>query len=187
MDFLSWFFGIHYLSPKEVENEIKRLTLEDSIISKIHNELKITIQVQDCQDDNIRAYYNIKQNKIIISPYGYNYKTLHEALLHEYIHAYDHKIQNLKIDTLEGLASTEIHAAKYCECRNELFFKKQKTFSKAIEAVNCSIHNHEKAYNAVNSIFSKEYQKKIPFLEFSSRNNQDETISEFMLCLDPYQ
>ena len=184
MNFLSWLFERN-LSPKEVENEVERLCLEDPIISNLHKKLNTSIKVEDCQDENIRAYYNIKQNKIIISPYGFNYNTLHEALLHEYIHAYDQNVNDIAINTLEGLASTEIHAAKYCECANTFFFKRQKTFSKAVEAVTCSIHDPDRAYNAVNSVFSKVYEEKIPFLEFSPI--EEDNFHQTLFFFDPYQ
>lgn len=174
------------LSEEEVKNEVKYLIQSDPELANISSKISIPITVKEC-DKGIRAYFDIQKNRIVLSPFGYTSGSLQEALLHELIHAYDQNILKIKINTLEGLAKSEVHAMKYCECRNNLF-RRRDTFRNAVEAVNHSIHNEEQAYNAVNSVFNQAYSDNYPFLDQNSCSSKfiDSYSFDFDFDLNPY-
>jgi hypothetical protein len=111
---LDWLFG-HYLNEIEIQTEIERLTETDPIISQLFRATKIKPQVRECPE-GIRSCYRIKEKEIWVSPSGYDSKSLREALLHEYIHADDHIVQEIDLSSAKELAISEIHAMKECEC-----------------------------------------------------------------------
>ena len=153
MFIFDWIFGSS--SSRSISCEINRLLREDSEISALNKRMCVPVYVLDC-GENIRALYNISNREIWIDPKCSDPYSLREALLHEMIHAYDHQVNGLKLSTLKGLATSEVHAMRQCECKNALF-KKICTKEKAIQAVSLSINNEKKAQKIVDDIFEDVY------------------------------
>ena len=168
MMFLDYFFGTKYLSEEEIKGKVDELVRNDRDISYLYQMVTVPIKIEEC-GEGIRAMYNIRKREILISPFGFDEKSLREALLHEMVHAYDHQFQNIDLNTIEGLAKSEIHAMKECEC-SSCWFPRKCTMEKAIEAVDLSIGNRNKAKEAVESVFETGFNDNI----FYHRDDADE-------------
>ncbi|OHS92681.1 hypothetical protein TRFO_41008 [Tritrichomonas foetus] len=155
MFFYNYLFGPSDFNETELKNEIDRLLKDDYEISSLHKKMKVPIKIKEC-GEGIRSLYHIQKKEIWIHPEGYDAYSLREALLHEIIHAYDHQVNKIPLSTIDGLARSEIHAMKLCECR-DAWFVKRCTRNKAIEAVTLSIKDRKKAENIVESIFDDVY------------------------------
>lgn len=145
-----WEEEVKQLTPQQLKSAVDRMLVGDSQIAQLHTKTKVPIKFRDC-DNGIRALYNIKKREIWVDPSVKNESELREALLHEFIHAADHK-GGLDISTLDGLARSEVHAAKYCECKSA-FFKRRCVKNVAKIAVTNSIGDYERASQAVDSVF----------------------------------
>ena len=145
----------NYIPKPEIEIEIDRLLKEDPEISFLNKKMVIPIIIKDC-GEGIRSLYHIQNKEIWIDPIRNDYRYVREPLLHEFIHAYDHQCNHIKLSTVKGLAKSEIHAMKLCECKNKWFVRRC-TKLKAIEAVSLSINNEERAKNVVNEVFEETY------------------------------
>ena len=156
---LDFFFGKTFLTKEEIQEKINTLLENDYEISYLHKKAKVPVKIKEC-GDGIRALYNIKKKEIWISPYGFDENSLREALLHESIHAYDHLYRKINIQTINGLAQTEVHAMKQCECR-KAWFTKSCTRNKAIEAVQLSVGSEVKAREAVDNVMDSAYYEEL--------------------------
>ncbi|EAY05762.1 hypothetical protein TVAG_138310 [Trichomonas vaginalis G3] len=147
------------LTQKEIQQEIDYLVKNDKEINHILTQTKTPILIKDF-DPNIRALYHIKKKQIWVNNTGIYPGQLKEMLLHECIHCYDHLINKINIGTKEGLARSEVHAMRECECAGS-WFRRWCTYYKAIQAVTLSTGNHEAARSAVDSVFSDAYYEDI--------------------------
>ena len=152
-----------------VESEVELMIQNDWEISALRKETKVPVLVKPC-GEGIRACYRIDKKEIWISPDICDLGSLREALLHEFVHAHDHLVKKIPIGTISGLATSEIHAMKRCECC-DAWFKRSCTRSKAIEAVALSVGSEEKAIDAVDRVFDDVYDEgaakyEPPFDEF---------------------
>lgn len=149
----------HRLTSEEIRETIDNLLENDTEIMEIRQHIsRIPIRLQNI-NDKVRALYHIGNQEIWINQEQFSDRDeLREALLHECIHAYDHKVKKIDISKPEGLATTEIHAAAQCECRNA-WFRKCCTRDKAVEAVGLSMKNEKSAKKVVDSIFDKIYDE----------------------------
>lgn len=145
----------NYIPKPEIEIEVDRLLKEDPEISYLNKKMIIPVLFKDC-GNGIRSLYHIQNKEIWIDPVRNDPKFVREPLLHEFIHAYDHQCNNIKLSTVKGLAKSEIHAMKLCECKNAWFVRRC-TKLKAIEAVSLSINDEERAKNVVNEVFDETY------------------------------
>ena len=143
------------LTKEEIQRELNYLSTNDKEISFILKKTKVPVLIKDC-GEGIRALYNIKKKQIWISDEATMPGSLKEVLLHECIHSYDHIVNKIDISTVEGLAKTEIHAMKMCECRGSLF-KRFCTKTRATEAVALSTGNYNTAKEAVQNAFDSAY------------------------------
>ena len=146
-------------SETEIKKDLNELLNKDEEIKEISLKTKVPILIKKCEN-GIRALYHIKNKEIWICPEKINIGCLKEVLKHELIHSYDHLIKKIDLSTKKGLAKSEIHAMKHCECKNS-WFKKRCTFNKAIEAVSLSINNLDEAKEIVTSIFSESYNENL--------------------------
>lgn len=147
------------LTLTEIQNEVNYITKNDPEISSILSKTKTPILIKNC-GPGIRALYHIKKKQIWINDSGIYPGQLKEMLRHECIHCYDHLINKIKIDTKEGLARTEIHAMKLCECAQS-WFRKTCTYYKAIQAVSLSLGDGLEAREVVDSVFDDAYNENV--------------------------
>ena len=152
-----FYFDSIPLTKEQVRKEIERLKANDKEISAILKKTNVPIIIKEC-GSGIRALYNIKKKEIWVSDKDVEPGSLKEILLHECIHSYDHTVNKINISTLEGLARTEVHAMKMCECKNA-WFKKYCTKTKATKAVSLSLGDYEKAEKAVLDVFDSAYNE----------------------------
>lgn len=158
MNFFIRIYDVLYYShePKsQIQIEIDRIIKEDPKISYLNKKMKVPIIIKEC-GEGIRSLYHIKNKEIWVDPFRNDINSLEEPLLHEFIHAYDHLVNKIPLSTVNGLARSEIHAMKLCECKNAWFVKRC-TKQKAIEAVSLSINNEERAERVVNEVFNETY------------------------------
>lgn len=159
----AFLFGDGDLAENEIEADVKWLIEKDSEISALQKDTKVPVIVKDC-GAGIRACYRIDSREIWISPMIDDIASLREALLHEFVHAHDHLVKKIPIGTIKGLATSEIHAMKRCECHDS-WFRRSCTRAKAIEAVSLSTGNEERAVDAVNLVFDEVYDEDTPVYE----------------------
>ena len=147
------------LTKEEIQKEIKYLTANDKEISFMLKKTKVPILIKDC-GEGIRALYNIKKRQIWVSEHDTMPGSLQEVLLHECIHSYDHIVNKIDISTISGLAKSEIHAMKMCECRGS-WFRRFCTKTRAIQAVFLSTGDYAKAEEAVKKEFETAYYDNV--------------------------
>jgi len=147
------------MTAEEIKDEIDFLISKDKDIQYFYGKLKVPIKIQD-YGNGIRALYHVKNKEIWISPTKIAPGSLKEAFLHECIHSYDHNVNGIDLSSKKGLAKSEIHAMKLCECRNA-WFKKRCTFKKAVQAVSLSIGSESEAKDLVSSQFEESYYENI--------------------------
>ena len=73
-------------------------------------------------EKHARAFITNDPRSIILCTNRLSKKSIEEALMHESIHAYDFSVSNIDFGSCNGLAYTEVRAAKAAECAGYLPF-----------------------------------------------------------------
>jgi len=95
--------------------------------------------------------------------------TVREIITHELVHAYDYKLQICDFSTCEGLAHTEIKAAREAECANvsnlHRFIPWLKNICIREHAVRstANLYDHSVASKCVDKVFDDAVKDKSPF------------------------
>jgi len=96
-------------------------------------------------------------------------RSVEEALLHELIHVYDYSLARYDFHSCEGLASTEVRAAREAECSNRMlvfdWFRLQ-CIRKCASRSTSALYGEE-AHECVKRVFDKAVLDKQPFEENS--------------------
>ena len=96
-------------------------------------------------EENARAYVTLDPAEVVLCANKLpNLDSVAEALRHEAVHAYDISHNRYNLETCEGLASSEIRAAREGECKNSLSWLR-----------NYCIKNHAEA--ATKNFFPNQY------------------------------
>jgi hypothetical protein len=143
------------LSPEELL--VQDMIHNDSELSDLFAKTQVPVSVRECPP-GVRACYQIKLKEIWISPLCFECASLHEVLLHEYIHAYDHLVKGIEISTVRVVSTTEIHALMRCECKSA-FFPRSCTYANAVRAVTLSTGNEKLARTEVSAVFDEVYDR----------------------------
>jgi hypothetical protein len=89
----------------------------------------IPIACQYCDDKGVegkaRAFIRGNPLKIVLCYNRLQRKDYEEALVHEATHAFDYLAQNCNFSTCEGLAYSEVRAARNAECASSMWLTKK--------------------------------------------------------------
>lgn len=159
MILFDYFFGTEYLSAREVRRRTERLVEDDREIARLYRQVDAPVEVAEC-GEGIRAMYDVARRVIRVAPHGHTAEGLREALLHEMVHAYDHQVRGVDIGRIDGLAASEVHAMRECECRG-CWGKRRCVRERAAEAVELAIGDRKRAEDAVGRVFEEAFGEEL--------------------------
>jgi hypothetical protein len=94
-------------------------------------------------------------------------KNIEEALLHELVHAYDYSLARYDFYSCEGLASSEVRAAREAECSGRMLvfdWLRSRCIRSCASRSTSNIYGKE-AHECVKRVFDKAVLDKQPFKE----------------------
>lgn len=96
-------------------------------------------------------------------------KNIEEALLHELVHAYDYSLARYDFYSCDGLASTEVRAAREAECSSRMLvfdWLRSRCIRSCASRATSHIYGEE-AHECVKRVYDKAVLDKKPFKETS--------------------
>jgi inner membrane protease ATP23 len=151
----------------------------NGIISDSHKDIRIGLILQHlslrpevscdvCDEkDNATAYLiDSTPNKIVVcSNKNKNMTDIHDSILHEMIHSYDYHKNPTFFSTCEGLAHSEVRAAKYANCNKYFpfdFMKKNCILNQASNSTN-NMYSNNDGGKCVKKVFDQAMHDDSPF------------------------
>lgn len=154
----------HQQRQKTCESTVKQLMSSSPRVRQLLESIRNsnpTISCKVCSDDGAegcaRAYLvNSTPLKIVLCTNRLKSDEFEEALTHELVHAFDYVKTRCDFETCEGLAYTEVRAAREAECANHFppisWLQHQCIKGNAIRSTT-SMFPVDEATKCVNSVF----------------------------------
>ena len=100
---------------------------------------------------------------------------LPSTLTHELVHAYDYKLKRYDMFTCDGLAASEVRAAREAECSGEFPMQwfRNRCIKQRAKASTANLFPSEEASNSVEKVFSSAVVDVEPLGELSSMKNHE--------------
>jgi hypothetical protein len=131
------------------------------------DEVDVKISCKVCDDNGIesksKAYLNSNPLEIVLCTNRLNKDSIEKAIIHESIHAYDFAKGKCDFSTCEGLAYSEIRAAREADCSDKWF--KNLCIKRNSKSCVTNFYSKKKASKCVNSVFKKAMLDQSPVVE----------------------
>lgn len=131
-----------------------------------------TVKCRPCSmsgtEGRARAFITAHPSEIILCSNRLSgRKNIEEALLHELVHAYDYSLARYDFYSCEGLASSEVRAAREAECSGRMLvfdWLRSRCIRSCASRSTSNIYGEE-AHECVKRVFDKAVLDKQPFKE----------------------